>query len=117
MTLIKRRKKFRSRSEKQVRRLLALEAMTFHLDESLKLRQTNLQQAKDSYLAAMKIGKRNRLHLPHHYRFLFCRSCYSPLSAETARIRLNSKKHQIHYQCLNCRQEHRFGYRISKKKR
>jgi RNase P subunit RPR2 len=51
-----------------------------------------------------------RLHLPRRYRFLFCRSCGYPLTINTARIRLNNKKRQIHYQCLNCNNEQRFGF-------
>ncbi len=103
----KRRKKFAKRQEIQ---FLAQEAVSSLIEESIKLRLTDPLRSRDLFHTARKIGKRGRFHLPRQYRFLFCRSCHYPLSIKTAKIRLNSKKRQIHYLCLNCKREQRFGY-------
>lgn len=102
--------------ERQEIQLLAQDAVKFIIEESLKIRLTDPQRSQELFRTARKIGKRGRFHLPHKYRFLFCRSCYYPLSIKTAKIRLNSKKQQIHYLCLNCKKEQRFGYLYSRKK-
>ncbi|MFX1286229.1 MAG: hypothetical protein ACFFB5_21515 [Promethearchaeota archaeon] len=110
------RKKRKRSLERQETKLLAREAVKFLLEESLKIRLTDPERSQELYHSARKIGKRGRFHLPHKYRVLFCRSCFYPLSIETARIRLNSKKQQIHYLCLNCKKEQRFGYLVGRKK-
>ncbi|UCE12383.1 MAG: hypothetical protein JSV04_09290 [Candidatus Heimdallarchaeota archaeon] len=103
----KRQKKFINRKEGQ---FLSEEAINFLIEESLKLRLTNPVQSKELIRAAQKIGTKQRLHIPKKYHLSFCRNCCYPLSIKTARIRLNSKKRQIHYLCLNCKNEQRFGY-------
>ncbi|UCG00467.1 MAG: hypothetical protein JSW11_12590 [Candidatus Heimdallarchaeota archaeon] len=105
-----RRKKRKRSIERQDIQFLTQEAMTFFIEESIKTRSTNPLQSQEFYRAARKIGKRGRIHLPHQYRNYFCRSCNYPISIKTTRIRLNSKKRQIHYFCFNCRKEQRFGY-------
>ncbi len=110
------RKRRRKSWERQEIRFLAHEAVTFLIEESLRIRLTDPLQSQEFFRAARKIGKRGRFHIPPQYHFLFCRSCYYPLSIKTAKIRLNSRKKQIHYLCLNCKKEQRFGY-IWKRKR
>ena len=106
----RRRKKRKKSIERQEIHFLTQEAMMFLIEESLKTRLTNPLRARELFRASRKIGKRGRLHLPHQYRYYFCRSCNYPISVNTSRIRLNSKKRQIHYFCLNCRKEQRFSY-------
>ncbi|MFX0170949.1 MAG: hypothetical protein ACFE9L_03420 [Candidatus Hodarchaeota archaeon] len=103
----RRQKKIDNRLEAQ---MIAKNTMHFLLEKSLTTRIEDPLQSRRLFSAARKIGKRNRLHISKQFRFLFCRSCFYPLSAKTARIRLNSKKRQIHYQCLKCNHEQRFGY-------
>ncbi len=74
------------------------------------MRSTNPRRSQELFVDARKIGKRGRFHLPKHYRRLFCKFCYYPLSNKTSKIRLNNKKRQLHYLCLNCKREQRFGY-------
>lgn len=111
MVSSRRRKKRKRTIERQEIQFLTQEAMKFYLEESLKSRLTNPLRSRELFRSARKIGKRGRAHLPHQYRLYFCRSCDLPVSVKTARIRLNSKKRQIHYFCLNCKKSQRFGYR------
>ncbi|MHA2223822.1 MAG: hypothetical protein ACXAC8_01280 [Candidatus Hodarchaeales archaeon] len=105
------RRKWRKKStERRKNHSFAKEAITFLVEESLKIRVTDPQRSQELFCDARKIGRKMRLHLPRRYRFLFCRSCGYPLTINTARIRLNNKKRQIHYQCLNCNNEQRFGF-------
>ncbi len=113
----RRRKKRKRSTERQEIQFLTQEAVTFYLEESLKARLTDPLRSQELFLAARKIGKRGRFHLPRQYRLLFCRSCYYPISIKTTRIRLNSKRKQIHYLCLNCKKEQRFGYFKGKEKK
>ncbi|MHA1976403.1 MAG: ribonuclease P Rpr2/Rpp21/SNM1 subunit [Candidatus Hodarchaeales archaeon] len=106
----KQRKKRRSKTEKQTKKLLFSEAINYLLQRSLDLRSTDPSLAKEYYQAAKKMGMRGRFHLPKPYRQLFCHNCLSPITSDTTRVRLNSKKKQVHYQCLLCQSEHRFGY-------
>ena len=110
MNSSRRRKWTKKSKERREKQQISQEAMIFLLEESLNYRLDNPHYSRELYFNTRKIGQRSRLHLPKHYRFLFCRSCNIPLSVKTARIRLNSKKMQIHYQCLMCRHEHRVGY-------
>ena len=110
MVSSRRRKKRKRTIERQEIQFLTQEAMTFYLEEGMKSRLTNPLRSRELIRSARKIGKRGRAHLPHQYRYYFCRSCDYPLSVKTVRIRLNSKKRQIHYFCLNCKKEQRFGY-------
>ena len=106
------RKRFLKRQET---RFLVEEAVTYCIEEGLKNRLTDPLRSQEMFHLARKIGKRARIHLPRKYRLLFCRSCYYPFSIKTARIRLNSKKKQIHYLCLNCKKEQRYGYFLRRK--
>lgn len=111
--LQKRRKKNLYRKEGQI---ISEEAIAFLIEESLKLRLTNPNQSKELIRAARKIGTKQRIHFPRQYHLLFCSVCCYPMSIKTARIRLNNKKRQIHYLCLNCKNEQRFGYSRIKNK-
>ncbi|MHA1966856.1 MAG: hypothetical protein ACW964_03540 [Candidatus Hodarchaeales archaeon] len=104
------RKRTNKSKVRREQHFISQEAMIFLLEESLYHRLENPHYSRELYYSAQKIGQRSRLHLPKHYRFLFCKSCKFPFNAKTARIRLNSKKKQIHYQCLICKHEHRVGY-------
>ena len=106
----KQRKKRRSRTEKQTKKHLFSEAINYLLRRSIELRLTDPDMSREHYLSAKKMGMRGRFHLPKPYRLLYCHKCLSLITSETIRVRLNSKKKQIHYQCLLCRAEHRFGY-------
>lgn len=110
MNSSRRRKWTKKSKERREQHQISQEAMIFLLEESLNYRLENPHYSRELYFNTRKIGQRSRLHLPKHYRFLFCRSCNTPLSVKTAKIRLNSKKKQIHYQCLICKHEHRVGY-------
>ena len=110
MVSSRRRKKRKRTIERQEIQFLTQEAMTFYLEEGLKSRLNNPLRSRELIRSARKIGKRGRIHLPKQYRYYFCRSCDYPLNVKTARIRLNSKKRQIHYFCLNCKKVQRFGY-------
>ncbi|MFX0051525.1 MAG: hypothetical protein ACFFAJ_03865 [Candidatus Hodarchaeota archaeon] len=114
MVNLKRRRRHKKINNRLEAQMIAEDTMHFLLEESLQTRIDDPLQSIRLFSAARKIGKRNRLHISQQFRFLFCRSCYHPLSATSARIRLNSKKHQIHYQCLKCNHEQRFGYRKKK---
>ena len=115
MGSIKRRKWRKKSSEQQENHFLAKEAVVFLIEESLKTRSSNPRRSQELFIDARNMGKRGRLHLPKSYRRLFCRFCYYPLSIKTAKIRLNSKKQQIHYLCLNCKRDQRFGYSRNRK--
>jgi RNase P subunit RPR2 len=104
------RKKRKRSVERQEIHFLTQEAMTFLIEESMKTRLTNPRRSRELFCSSRKIGKRGRLHLPRQYRCYFCRSCNFPISVNTTRIRLNSKKRQIHYFCLNCKKEQRISY-------
>ncbi len=110
MGSFRRSRKIKKSKERREQRRISEEAMIYLCEESLKNRLNNPQYSQNLFHDARKIGQRGRLHLPADYRFLFCRSCNTPFSIKTAKIRLNSTKNQIHYQCLICRHEHRFGY-------
>lgn len=110
MASSKKRKKRKKNSERSINRQFFGEAITFLLERSLENRIKNPEYAKDLYLSARKMGQRGRMHLPRKYHMLFCHSCSTPFNVNTVRIRINSKKQQIHYCCLICHQEKRFGY-------
>jgi len=114
MVSYKGRKQRKKRVEKKETRAIINDTMKFLIDESLKLRTSDPQRANQLFIAAKKVGKRTRTHLPRKTHLFFCKSCNFPFTAATARIRLNSKKKQIHYQCLKCNKEQRFGYRKSR---
>ncbi|MFX0085092.1 MAG: hypothetical protein ACFFAU_05415 [Candidatus Hodarchaeota archaeon] len=106
----RRSRKIKKSKQRREQHRISEEAMIYLLEKSLENRLNNPQYSRELFYDAQRIGRRGRLHLPSHYRFLFCRSCKNPFSNKTAKIRLNSTKNQIHYQCLICRHEHRFGY-------
>ena len=110
MVSSRRRKKRKRSVDRQENQFQTQKSMTFLVEESLKTRLTNPPRSQELFRAVRKIGKRGRVHLPRQYRHLFCRSCNYPISVKTARIRLNSKKRQIHYFCLNCKNVQRIGY-------
>ena len=116
MGSLKRRNWRKKYIEQQENHFLAQEAVIFLIEESLRTRSTNPQRSQELFIDARKIGKRGRFHLPKHYRHLFCRFCCYPLSIKTTKIRLNSKKQQIHSLCLNCKREQRFGYSRNRKR-
>jgi ribonuclease P protein subunit RPR2 len=111
----KKQKRLVRRTEKREQRSFGQEAVSYLLDESLRLRMLDPKRAQDLAENALKIRTRVKIRLPRQYRLKFCRTCHTPLSVETARVRLNSKKRQVHYQCLKCGQERRFGYVMLKK--
>ena len=111
----KKQKHLVRKTEKREQRSFGQEAVTYLLDESLRLRVLDPQRAQDLAKDALKIRTRVKIRLPRQFRMKFCRTCHSPLSVETARVRLNSKKRQVHYQCLKCGHERRFGYMVPKK--
>ncbi|MHA1206926.1 MAG: hypothetical protein ACTSR4_00435 [Candidatus Hodarchaeales archaeon] len=110
MVRVNQRKNRRKKNKKQEQRILYSEAITFLLEKSIDLRSANPELAKQYYLSARKMGMRGRQHLPKPYRLFFCRSCNYPLQSGTMRVRLNSTKKQINYNCLKCGNKHRFGY-------
>lgn len=113
----KKQKRLVRRTAKREQQSFGQEAVTYLLDESLRLRVSDPQRAQNLAKDALKIRTRVKIRLPRQYRMQFCRACHTPLSVETARVRLNSKKRQVHYQCLKCGQERRFGYIAPKKPR
>jgi RNase P subunit RPR2 len=117
MVSLKNRKRKKRLNERKENKFIAYEAMNFLIEEAMKNRLSNPQYSQELFSAARKLCSRTRIHIPSHYHFHFCRSCYYPLSTNSAKIRLNSKKKQIHYQCLICKKEHRFGYLREQKKR
>ncbi|MFW9780129.1 MAG: hypothetical protein ACFFE8_14875 [Candidatus Heimdallarchaeota archaeon] len=113
----KKQKRLVRRTEKREQQSFGKEAVSYLLDESLQLRVRDTQRAQDLAKDALKIRTRVKIHLPRQYRMKFCRACHTPLSVETVRVRLNSKKRQVHYQCLMCGQERRFGYLDPKRRK
>ncbi len=105
----------RRKNKKKEQSNLYSEATTFLLNKSLSLRSKNPELAKEYFISARKMGMRGRQHIPKGYRILFCKSCNYPIQSKTIKVRLNSKKKQISYNCLRCGEKHRFGYRIKKK--
>ena len=110
MVRVRQRKNRRKRNKRQEQKNLYSEAIAFLLEKSFNLRSTDPELAKEYYLSARKMGMRGRQHLPKPYRILFCRSCNYPLQTSTMRVRLNSTKKQISYNCLKCGNKYRFGY-------
>ncbi|MCK4848254.1 MAG: hypothetical protein KAT16_04455 [Candidatus Heimdallarchaeota archaeon] len=110
MVRVRQRKNRRKRNKKQEQKNLYSEAIAFLLEKSINLRSTDPELAKEYYLSARKMGMRGRQHLPKPYRIFFCRSCNYPLQTSTMRVRLNSTKKQISYNCLKCGNKYRFGY-------
>ncbi|MHA2137506.1 MAG: hypothetical protein ACXABU_08810 [Candidatus Hodarchaeales archaeon] len=106
----KQRKKRRSRTEKQTKKVLFSEAINYLLQRSFDLRSTDPDLSREYIQSAKKMGMRGRFHLPKPFRQLYCHKCLAPFTSDTTKVRLNSKKKQIHYLCLLCRSEHRFGY-------
>ena len=110
----KHRKKRQKKSERLEKRMLISQSIEYLLQKSIELRTSNPELAIDYIRSARKMGMRGRIHLPKQFRQLFCHSCLTPIHSNRTKVRLNSKKKQIHYQCLECGQEHRFGYRKRK---
>ncbi len=109
VSLKARRRQQRSKDKKQ-NLLIGREATNFLLNESLKLRVVDPERSKQLYSDARKLAERGRFHLSKRHRILFCKTCKTPFSNQTVKVRLNSQKKQIHYQCLICKSEKRFGY-------
>ena len=59
---------------------------------------------------ARKIGMKARVPMPKDLKFKFCRKCGTPFSADTCRVRINSKKNVVVYECLKCGHKTRFPY-------
>lgn len=110
----RRSRKIEKTKKRRDQHRISKESMIFLLEESLRYRLINPQYSRGLFHDARKIGQRGRLHLPPHYRFMFCRSCNNSFNSKSVKIRLNNKKKQIHYQCLICKHEHRFGYEKQK---
>lgn len=110
MVRARQRKNRRKMNKKQEQRILYSEAITFLLEKGIDLQSLNPELAKEYYLSARKLGMRGRQHLPKQYRLFFCRSCKYPLQTSTMRVRLNSAKKQIIYNCTKCGSILRFGY-------
>jgi len=106
----RKRKKRKKVSERSINQKFFDEAIRFLLERSLENRISDPEDAKDLYVSARKMGQRGRMHLPRKYHMLFCRSCFTPFNTNTVKIRINSKKRQIHYYCLICHREQCFGY-------
>ena len=116
MVRVRKRKNRRKKNKKQELKILYSEAITFLLGKSIDLRSINPELSKEYFLSDQKMGMRGRQHLPKPYRLFFCRSCNSPVQTSTMRVRLNSAKKQISYNCLNCGNKNRFGYLKENKK-
>jgi RNase P subunit RPR2 len=108
------RKKRRRKSERLKKKAMFSEAIKYLLQQGINLRTKNQELSREYFQSARKLGMRGRFHLPKPYRLLFCHLCFNPLNVDGMKIRLNSKKKQIHYQCLECGHEYRFGYRKAK---
>ncbi len=117
MVPYKHRKKRRKKNERLEKRMLFSEAIDYLLQQSLELRTTNPTLSKEYIQSARKMGMRGRFHLPKPYRLFFCHFCLTPIHSNSTKVRLNSKKKQIHYQCLECGHEHRFGFSRKKIRR
>ena len=104
------RKKRRRKKKGLEKRIIFSEAINYLLQQSIDLRTKNPKLSKEYFQSARRMGMRGRYHLPKPYRLLFCHSCFAPLNVEGMKVRLNSKKRQLHYQCLECGHEYRFGY-------
>jgi len=111
------RKKRQRKNKRLERKIMFSEAIKYLLQQSINLRTKNQNLSKEYFQSARKMGMRGRFHLPKPYRLLFCHSCFTPLNVESMRGRFNSKKKLIHYQCLECGHEHRFGYSKNKSRR
>ncbi|MBR9679023.1 MAG: ribonuclease P [Nanoarchaeota archaeon] len=59
---------------------------------------------------ARKIGMKTRVSMPKDLKFKFCKKCGTPFSADTHRVRINSKKNIVVYECLKCGHKTRFPY-------
>ncbi len=110
------RKGTKKRIERQEINFFTYKTIKFLIERSLDISSTNPQNSHDLYVAAQKIARRNRIHIPQYYSILFCKSCQFPFTLKTAKIRLNSRKKQIHYRCLHCNKEQRYGYKKKQKK-
>ena len=67
---------------------------------------------KDSGLIkkAQRVGMRVKLPMPKDLKSKFCRKCGTPFSADTCRVRINSKQNSVVYECLKCGHKTRFPY-------
>ena len=108
------RKKRRRKKNRLEKKIMFSEAIKYLFQRSIDLRTKNQKLSREYFQSARRMGMRGRFHLPKPYRLLFCHLCFTPLNVESMKVRLNSKKKQVHYQCLECGHEHRFGYRKKK---
>ncbi len=115
MSAAKSRKRRQISREKRLNKQIGRESANFLLNESDKFRVSDPQRSQRLYSDAKKLAQRGRFHLPKQHKILFCKKCNTPFSERTVKVRLNPRKKQIHYQCLVCKSNRRFGYGSHKK--
>ncbi len=60
---------------------------------------------------ARKISTRTRTRISKQDKLKFCKSCNTPYSADSFRVRINSKKNEVVYTCLKCGAVHRYPFK------
>ncbi|MHA1330419.1 MAG: hypothetical protein ACTSR2_05000 [Candidatus Hodarchaeales archaeon] len=111
MVSSRQRRKHKKNKEKIINIHAFDETIDYLLESSLAHRTADPDYARKLFSAARSMGKRGRVHLPKKGRIFFCKQCQTPYTASTVRIRINSKKKQIHYQCILCKHENRISYK------
>ena len=59
---------------------------------------------------ASKIGMRTKTPMPKHLKLKFCRKCKEPFHAKSLKVRVDSKKNTVVYECLKCGNKQRYPY-------
>lgn len=61
---------------------------------------------------AEKIGMKTETPVPSDLNKNYCSNCYTILTpGKTCRVRVNSKKKTVNYECLECGDIRRYGYK------
>jgi len=66
----------------------------------LELAREDEKHAKRYIELAEKIGMKARESMPKELKLTYCKTCKTPYSSKTVRIRINNKK--LTYHCLLC---------------
>lgn len=90
-------------AEERIRRLFELAGRRMREGE---------KQLADRYVEiALKIGMSHNISIPSELKKRFCSECHSYLvPGENCKVRINSKKNNVNYTCMECRNVDRYGF-------
>jgi ribonuclease P protein subunit RPR2 len=91
------------------KRQIAKERMKILVDKAVK-------DKKKRYVElARKVGMKARQPMPKDLKFKYCKKCKEPYSSDTLKVRVNSKKNTVIYECLKCGDKRRYPFVREKK--